>query len=251
MPDKPAKPAGPFAALFISVPATIGLLSLSWLSRALQGWGDGSGAYTPTAKSTWFPALCVGALLALNLYAAFKTTRTATRTLAIILILLGAVPTLTTLGAFFNSIPTSIRIHRHEKEQKREALWMDTGKLLVPLLLDYIQAHPDSVNPTGDHGRIEVVGFDAFAAAKHPNLIFKNGHLLDPWGHEVEYAMDLKNEGNLRIGDDSWGCWTEYGNKLAVGVHSKGNNVDPYDKYAGYHWAVKTIPNDKPTKAVQ
>lgn len=249
--DKPVGAAGPFVALFVSVPATIGLLFLTWLSFALRGWGDGAGGYTPTCEGTWFPTLCVSALLALNLYAAFKTQSKATRSLAIILILLGAFPTLTTIGYFLDGIPNSIRIHRYQQEHKRETLWLDTANLLAPLLLDFVQAHPDSIHFTGDHDRITVDNFEDLAVAKYPTLTLKNGHLRDPWGHDIEYAMDLKKEGMLRIGDATYGCWTQYGNKIAVGVYSPGNNSDPYDKYASYHWVIKTIPNEKPTTAAR
>ncbi|MEI9999615.1 MAG: hypothetical protein WDO13_10830 [Verrucomicrobiota bacterium] len=129
-----------------------------------------------------------------------------------------------------------------QAEEARNKKWLSYGSQLDPLIIEYLQAHPDRVSfPDRGDDVARIRGLGEFLGARQHALALRGDDILDPWGEPILIIVEHGEPNMLIAPTTRYGVWHPHGNKIAIGLFEPRPHtlhVEDNDQ-----WQVQAIPN--------
>tara|TARA_B110000008_G_C16755447_1_gene478420 strand:- start:88 stop:816 length:729 start_codon:yes stop_codon:yes gene_type:complete len=125
------------------------------------------------------------------------------------------------------------RQHFHERKMK----WIEYDDLLIPHIIEYVQANPERIRfPFGDD-RTEIEGLIDYLKVQEPRIPYSKNTILDPWNEDVLVIIDRENDMKLQFEDEFYGVYHKHGNELVVALYSA--RLLPHERGNHFRWQLE------------
>lgn len=125
-------------------------------------------------------------------------------------------------------------------EESKKQTWLTYGKELNPLIIEYIQSHPEKVTYSNTDDVIKLAGLGDFLRERQKNIPVKGDDIIDPWGDPVLIIMEHSQSGMLIAPATRYGVWSENGNKIAVALFEP--NPHSLAVEDNLQWQIQIVP---------
>ncbi len=125
-------------------------------------------------------------------------------------------------------------------EESKKQAWLSYGKQLNPLLIEYIESHPDKITHSNSDDVIQVAGLGDFLRERQKNIPVQGDAIIDPWGDPVLIIMEHSQAGMLIAPTTRYGVWSQNGNKIAVALFEPNHHSLAVEDLQ--QWQIQTVP---------